>query len=121
MRQRADLFPSLNKKLSLGIKSGVRGRRGLPDVVKSEGKEINDMSASVPPDLQRAIDARLATGKYATPDDVLRDAIRALDHEDEEVAAIQEAIDDWQQGDEGLPLNEAFEEIRQSIRRGTSP
>ena len=79
------------------------------------------MTASVPPDVQRAIDARLARGKYATPDDVLRDALRALDDEDEEVAAIREAIDDWQQGDEGLPLDEAFDQIRQSIRRGTSP
>jgi putative addiction module CopG family antidote len=78
------------------------------------------MAASVPPDVQRVIDARLATGKYATADDVLREAFRALQNEDVEVTAIQEAIDDWRQGDEGLPLDQAFDEIRKSIREGTS-
>lgn len=75
------------------------------------------MPASIPPDVQRAIDARLATGRYATPDDVLRDAFRALDSEDDDVSAIQEAVDAWQRGDEGLPLDEAFDQVRRSIRR----
>ena len=79
------------------------------------------MATSVPPDVQRAIDARLATGKYATPDDVLRDAFRALDSEDEDVSAIQQAIDAWQQGEEGLPLDEAFDQVRRSIRPSPSP
>ena len=65
---------------------------------------------------QKAIDAQMATGKYATEDDVLRDALRALQHEDVETVAIQAAVDEWQQGDEGLPLEEAFDEIRRSIR-----
>jgi Arc/MetJ-type ribon-helix-helix transcriptional regulator len=34
------------------------------------------MSNAIPPDVQRFIDARMATGKYATEGDVLRDALR---------------------------------------------
>jgi Arc/MetJ-type ribon-helix-helix transcriptional regulator len=79
------------------------------------------MSTSIPADVQQAIDARMATGKYATQDDVLRDAFRALQYEDEEVVAIQEAIDEWKQGDNGLPLGESFDEIRKAIREGSSP
>ena len=79
------------------------------------------MTTSIPPDVQQAIDARMATGKYATKDDVLREAFHALQHEDEELTAIQEAIDEWQGGDEGLPLDEAFDEIRRSIQEGSSP
>lgn len=79
------------------------------------------MTHSIAADVQQAIDARMATGKYASEDDVLRDALRALQHEDEEVVAIQAAVDEWQQGDEGLSLEEAFDEIRKSIREGSSP
>ena len=66
------------------------------------------MNASVPPDIQQAIDSHMATGKYATPEDVLRDAFRALQHEDEEVAAIQEAIDEWRQGVADGTVTETF-------------
>jgi Arc/MetJ-type ribon-helix-helix transcriptional regulator len=79
------------------------------------------MTTSIPSDVQQAIDSRMATGKYATVDDVLREAFRALDNEDEEVVAIQQAIDDWHQGDKGLPLDEAFDAIRKSIREGHAP
>jgi putative addiction module CopG family antidote len=73
------------------------------------------MTISVPADIQQFIDTRLATGSYATEDEVLRDAFRALQNEDEEVLAIQRAIDEWQQGDDGVPVDEAFVEIRKAI------
>jgi Arc/MetJ-type ribon-helix-helix transcriptional regulator len=37
-----------------------------------------------PPDLQQWVDARLGEGGYQSPDDLLRDAMRALDELDQE-------------------------------------
>ena len=53
----------------------------------------------------------LRRGAYSSPDEVLRAALEALQHSDADLAKIQEAIDEWQAGDEGLPLNEAFQLI----------
>ncbi|HND51879.1 MAG TPA: type II toxin-antitoxin system ParD family antitoxin [Pirellulaceae bacterium] len=79
------------------------------------------MSYSFPPDVQQLIDVQLASGRFASEDDVLREALRALQPFEDETAAIQAAIDDWQNGDEGLPIDEAFNNIRESIREGKSP
>lgn len=38
------------------------------------------MSYAFPPDLQRVVDERMAAGGYDSPDELLLDAIRALDH-----------------------------------------
>jgi Arc/MetJ-type ribon-helix-helix transcriptional regulator len=37
-----------------------------------------------PPDLQQWVDARLSAGVYQTPDELLRDAMQALDELDQE-------------------------------------
>jgi hypothetical protein len=58
--------------------------------------------------VRRAIDARLAIGKYASPDDVPGDTFRSIEHEDEVLSAFQQAIDDWQQDGEGRPLEHAL-------------
>lgn len=42
----------------------------------------------------------------------LRDLLRALDQEGEDLQAVQAAVTEWRAGDEGLPLKEAFDEIR---------
>jgi hypothetical protein len=52
------------------------------------------------------------SGKYATEDELLMDAMRALGEEAEDLAAIKEAIGAWRAGDEGLPLADAFQAIR---------
>ena len=68
---------------------------------------------SFPPDLQRLIDARLATGTYASEDELLRDALRALAEESEDLAAVQAAVAEWRAGDVGMPLREAFAQVRE--------
>ena len=73
------------------------------------------MSYSFPPDVQHLVQARLSSGQYQSEDDVLRDALRALTEEDEDLAAVREAIDQWRAGDDGTPLAEAFDEIRRAI------
>jgi putative addiction module CopG family antidote len=73
------------------------------------------MSYSFPPDVQQLIAARLSSGQYGSEDDVLRDALRALSEEDEDLAAVREAVAEWRAGDQGRPLAESFDEIRQNV------
>lgn len=70
------------------------------------------MPYAFPPDLQEQMTAILSTGQYASEDDVLRDAVGALRWEQEELAAVLAAVEDLEQGDEGIPLDDAFDHIR---------
>ncbi len=56
------------------------------------------MSYHFPPDLSRMVRDRLATGEYASEDDVLLAAMRALADREEAVAGIQAGIDDMEAG-----------------------
>jgi putative addiction module CopG family antidote len=79
------------------------------------------MSYPFPPDLQKLLDARLASGHYSSDDDVLRDALRALNEEDEDLVAVRQAIDEWRAGDPGIPLAQAFDEIRREQQAEEHP
>jgi len=72
------------------------------------------MSYPFSADLQKQIQFRLASGGYSSEEDLLRDALLALDEEDVDLHAVREAIADWRAGDEGAPLKDAFNEIRAS-------
>ncbi len=76
------------------------------------------MQYSFPPDLQKLIDARLATGQYSTADELLREALRALTEEDDDLLAVRDAVTQWRAGDDGTPLIEAFDEIRRDSDHG---
>jgi len=78
------------------------------------------MHYSFPPDVQELVASQMASGRYTDEDEVLREALRVLYEVDHDAAAIQEAIDDWANGDEGLPLDQAFDEIRTEFRRKPS-
>lgn len=69
------------------------------------------MSYAFPPDVAALVEARLASGRYASEDDILRDALQALADVEEDVAAIQEALDDLDAGDPGVSVEEAFRRI----------
>ena len=70
-----------------------------------------------PPDLREIVAARLASGQYSTEDDLLRDALRALEEEDEDSAAMRDAISECRAGDRGAPLAEAFDEVRRAAEQ----
>ncbi len=74
------------------------------------------MPYSFPPDLQEQVAAMLATGQYASEDEVLRDAVEALRWEQEERAAVLAAVADVDAGEAGIPLNEAFDRVRKQHR-----
>jgi Arc/MetJ-type ribon-helix-helix transcriptional regulator len=62
--------------------------------------------------VHRLIRERMASGKYASEEELLRQAFEALDSQDEEDRAIQVGLDSLDAGNPGTPLEEAFERIR---------
>ncbi|MCH8046221.1 MAG: type II toxin-antitoxin system ParD family antitoxin [Planctomycetes bacterium] len=65
-----------------------------------------------PPDLEDEINERMASGQYASQDDLFRDALRALRLQDADVIAVKEAIADMEAGDRGIPFDQFVEEFR---------
>ena len=56
------------------------------------------MPYQFPADVDALLRQQIGTGYYDSEDDVLRKALQALCLQDQEVAAIQEGIDDMQAG-----------------------
>jgi putative addiction module CopG family antidote len=77
------------------------------------------MSYPFPPDLERIVGQRMASGKYASEDELLRDALRALGEEEQDLIAVRDAFAEWQAGDAGIPLDAAFAGVRQQQRTGS--
>lgn len=73
------------------------------------------MPYPIPPDVQDLIAAQLATGRYQNEGEVLREALRALQEASDDAAAVQDAIDAWKAGDDGLPLDQAFDLVRKDF------
>ena len=63
-------------------------------------------------DVEERVQARIATGRYASEDDVLRDALDTLDAVEADAREIQVAIDAVKEGDSPVPLNQAFDALR---------
>ena len=70
------------------------------------------MAYQVPADLEERVQAHMATGRYASEDEVLRDALDTLDTLEAESQGVQAAIDAVKMGDAPLPLHAAFEALR---------
>jgi Arc/MetJ-type ribon-helix-helix transcriptional regulator len=69
------------------------------------------MSVDLAPDVWKEIQRHVSSGVFATPDDVLREALAALRARDNELVAIQEGIDDMEAG-RVRPLREFDREFR---------
>ena len=70
------------------------------------------------PQLEALLQKQLATGDYATEEDVLLAALQSLDSQNEEWAAVNEALQTLDSGNPGLSLDEAVQEVR---RRNNVP
>ena len=70
------------------------------------------MTISLTPELDRLLHEKLASGHYKSVEDVLKAAFRALDEEEETIAAIQEGHEDFLAG-RYRSLEEADAEFRQ--------
>jgi Arc/MetJ-type ribon-helix-helix transcriptional regulator len=72
------------------------------------------MQHQFPADVEQLITERMATGQYASEADLVRQALLSLSTEDQDLEAVREAIADLENGDLGIPLDEAFDRIRHS-------
>ena len=73
---------------------------------------INDL----PADIEAAINAKVASGMYPNRNAVLRDALASLDEFEEDLDGLKTSIANWQAGDRGLPIEEAFALIRREMQ-----
>ncbi len=65
-----------------------------------------------PPDLEVEINERMASGQYASQDELFRTALRALRLQDADVTAVKQAITDMEAGDRGLTFDQFVQEYR---------
>ena len=72
------------------------------------------MSYGFPPEIQQLVDQNLATGIYASEDDVLQAALHVLSDYHATIADIRQGMIDYEQG-RGEPLSQAMAEIRQQL------
>jgi len=56
------------------------------------------MAYQFPPDIEKGVQALMATGDYENEDDLLRDAVRILKHRREDVESIDRGFADIEAG-----------------------
>jgi Arc/MetJ-type ribon-helix-helix transcriptional regulator len=78
------------------------------------------MPSAFPPDLQALVGEQMASGKYASEDELLRTAGRALLEEEHDLEAVRESLVEWRVGDPGVPFQDAFDAIRRRHGLGES-
>lgn len=72
------------------------------------------MMHEIPAQLQTLIDQKMATGQYATQEELLVEALHALDDYEEAVIDIQQGIEDEAAG-RMRPLDQVDADIRQKL------
>ena len=83
---------------------------------------VKKRSVSLTPDLDEAIQRRIASGRYASQSEVIRAALRVLERDEDEQArklaaldaAIARGIADAEAG-RVMPLDDAFARIRKEL------
>lgn len=79
------------------------------------------MRYEFPSDVQQLVTERMAAGSYASEDDVLREALRALADGEEDLRLVRDAVAEWRAGDEGVPVKEAFAALRSKYSIAPEP
>ena len=72
------------------------------------------MPYEFPPDIRTLIDQYMATGEYASEDQVLQAALHVLSDYHETVADIRAGMEDYAQG-RAEPLSQAMKDARQQL------
>ena len=86
------------------------------------------MSLNIPPEFERAVLERVASGAYESTDDVLLACLAALEDEEREDEArleslrrdVRHAMEQHDRG-EFSPVDEAFARIRERLARSATP
>jgi Arc/MetJ-type ribon-helix-helix transcriptional regulator len=72
------------------------------------------MPYAFPPEIKQLIEQNMATGMYASEEDVLQAALHVLSDYHATVADIRQGMIDYEQG-RGEPLPQAMADIRQQL------
>jgi putative addiction module CopG family antidote len=74
------------------------------------------MSHQFPPDVEQFVKHELALGNYHSEDELIADAVRLLqgdrEQQQDDLRAVRAGVEALQGGDEGIPLDEAFDTRR---------
>ncbi len=73
-------------------------------------------SVSIWSGVEQMIEARMASGRYASRDELLHEALLVLAEEDQHIAAIQESIAEADSGHPGTPLDVVFERLKNKYK-----
>ena len=71
------------------------------------------MSYPFPPELDKLVKQQLATGEFKSEDELLLTALRTLEVEQSDWAAVEESLKSLDNGEQGVSLEEAFAVVRQ--------
>jgi hypothetical protein len=71
------------------------------------------MTEPISPAVEKLIRDKMATGRYGSEEELLVEALHALDESDEDLQAIEEGLASLDRGEAGVPLSEAFARLRQ--------
>jgi Arc/MetJ-type ribon-helix-helix transcriptional regulator len=82
-------------------------------------EEVRDVQHQFSPDLEDRIHAKMASGQYASEDDLFRTALDTLDSVETEARGLQAAIDAVKGGDAPVALDAAFSALRQKYHLPT--
>jgi Arc/MetJ-type ribon-helix-helix transcriptional regulator len=77
-----------------------------------EEEDVEMAQYKFPPVVSQLVQKQLATGQFATEDEVLLAALQTLETESEDRIAVREALDSLEAGDRGMSLQDAFDEVR---------
>ena len=69
----------------------------LSGTFRTKNRELT-MAYQIPPDVDAGIREEMLSGRYASQDEVLRQALRALRFQNKEIMAIREGIADMEAG-----------------------
>jgi len=72
------------------------------------------MSYAFPPEIKQLIDQNLATGMYATEEDVLQAALHVLSDYHATIADVCQGLNDYENG-RGQGLSDAMADIRKEL------
>lgn len=70
------------------------------------------MPYEFPPDVDRLVRERMASGHYSSEDALLNEALLALAEQEWDLLEVREALADFDADGAGVPLDEAFDTIR---------
>jgi Arc/MetJ-type ribon-helix-helix transcriptional regulator len=71
------------------------------------------MTQQFSPTVEQLIRDKMASGRYGSEEELLVEALQSLDESDADLKAIEEGLSSIDRGEEGVPLDEAFNRLRQ--------